>query len=72
MPAHFEQACELVTEDKVVQKIPCGPDPQRHIDTIKKYVDAGYDEIFIGQIGNDQAGFLEFYNSKVLCKVGIS
>src|SRR5437773_1109670 len=40
MPAHFEQACELVTEDDVAGKIPCGPDPARHIETIKKYVEA--------------------------------
>src|SRR5947208_15616291 len=72
MPAHFEQACELVTEDNVAGKIPCGPDPARHIETVKTYVDAGYDEIFIGQIGDHQAGFLEFYNSKVLPKLGLS
>jgi G6PDH family F420-dependent oxidoreductase len=65
MPAHFEQAAQLVTEDKVAESIVCGPDPERHIEQMRKYVDAGYDEVYVGQIGTDQQGFLEFYTKEV-------
>ena len=61
MPAQFEQAAQLVTPEKLAEKIPCGPDPDRHAETIRKYLDAGFDEVHLGQIGEDQAGFLDFF-----------
>lgn len=65
MPSHFEAAAELVTEEQVSEVITCGPDPQPHAEAVKRYVDAGYDEIFIAQVGTDQRGFLEFFSSEV-------
>lgn len=66
LPAHFEQATESATEEQVAEKVVCGPDPQRHIAMIKKYVDAGFDHVYIHQVGADQAGFLKFYQREVL------
>ena len=60
MPQHFEQAAELVTPDRLAEKIPCGPDPDRLADAIRQYVDAGFDEIHIGQIGETRQGFFDF------------
>lgn len=65
MPAHFEQAAALVTPEQLAEKIPCGPDPQRHLDAIRQYVDAGFDEVHIGQIGPDQASFLRFFRDEL-------
>ena len=69
MPAHFEQASEKVTEDDVAKKIVCGPDPQRHLEVIGKYVDAGYDEIYVGQVGPETQGMVDFYRREILPKV---
>jgi G6PDH family F420-dependent oxidoreductase len=69
LPSHFEQAVELVDEDAVTSMVPCGPDPERHLDVIRKYADAGYDSVFVHQIGSDQDGFLRFYGEEVLPKV---
>ena len=66
MPAHFEQACQLVTEDMVTKAIACGPDPEVHLQAVRKYIDAGFDEIFISQVGHEQQGFLDFYTKEVL------
>jgi G6PDH family F420-dependent oxidoreductase len=68
-PALFEQAVELVQEEQVTSMVPCGPDPERHLDTIRKYADAGYDTVFVHQIGPDQEGFLRFFAEEVLPKV---
>jgi G6PDH family F420-dependent oxidoreductase len=65
-PAHFEQAATLVGRDAIDGTIPCGPDPEEHIRALQKYVDAGFDEIFVAQIGPDQARFLQFYEREVL------
>lgn len=65
MPAHFEQAATLVDEEMVASQIPCGPDPERHLQAISKYLEAGFDEVYVNQIGPDQDGFLEFYSREL-------
>ncbi|HEX3795899.1 MAG TPA: TIGR03557 family F420-dependent LLM class oxidoreductase [Acidimicrobiales bacterium] len=66
MPAHFESAASNVTEDTVADAIACGPDPERHIKAITEYLDAGFDEVYVNQIGPDQAGFFDFFSRDVL------
>jgi hypothetical protein len=56
----------MVTEEQVAKTVICGPDPQRHIEAIRKYVDAGYDHIYVHQVGRDQEGFFRFYQQHVL------
>jgi coenzyme F420-dependent glucose-6-phosphate dehydrogenase len=68
-PAHFEQAAEMVHEEDVAQAIICGPDPERHIAGVQEFVDAGYDHVYIHQIGLDQEGFFRFYERDVLPKL---
>ena len=53
MPRHFEQATSVLRKDDVVKSFACGPDPQRHIEAIQQCVDAGYDEIYVTQVGPD-------------------
>lgn len=65
-PEHYEHLAKMVDEEDVAKKITCGPDPRKHIDNLKKYIDAGFDHICIHQIGSDQKGFVEFYTNKVL------
>jgi G6PDH family F420-dependent oxidoreductase len=66
MPAHFEQASSNVTPDDVAEAITCGPDPERHVAKIQEYLDAGFDEVYVSQVGDDQEGFLDFYRREVL------
>ncbi|HVM13937.1 MAG TPA: TIGR03557 family F420-dependent LLM class oxidoreductase [Egibacteraceae bacterium] len=64
-PALFEQATQLVTEDMVAGPIPCGDDPEQYATSIRQYADAGYDEVFIHNIGEDQTGFVAFFRDEV-------
>jgi G6PDH family F420-dependent oxidoreductase len=66
---HFEQASELVTEDLLAQQLPCGPDLDRHIDAINEYARAGFDELYVQQIGPRQDEFFEIYRDYVLPRV---
>jgi G6PDH family F420-dependent oxidoreductase len=66
LPEHFQAAAEMVDEDAVAEEVVCGPDAQRHRDMIKQYVDAGYDHVYIHQVGPDQEGFFRFYEREVL------
>jgi len=64
-PRHFEQASSLVTEQMVAEALPTGPDPKRYLETFREYVDAGYDEVYVQQIGPDQEAFFEFWQRDV-------
>jgi coenzyme F420-dependent glucose-6-phosphate dehydrogenase len=66
LPAHFEQAAEDVTEAEVAEKIVCGPDPERHLGEIRKYEQAGFDHVYVHQVGRDQEGFFRFYEREIL------
>ncbi|MFJ3202906.1 TIGR03557 family F420-dependent LLM class oxidoreductase [Streptomyces sp. NPDC086989] len=65
-PAHFEQASELVTREMVAGSVTCGNDPDQHIQTARAYSEAGFDEVYIGQIGADQEAFFDAYRQDVL------
>ncbi len=65
-PAHFEMASSLVTEQMVAEQVVCGPDPQRHAAAVTQYLDAGFDEVYVAQMGPDQEGMIRFYEHEVL------
>jgi G6PDH family F420-dependent oxidoreductase len=65
-PAHIEQASQLVSEDMVAGSVPCGPDIDAHLEAIGRYRDAGFDELYVQQIGPDQEAFFEAYAKEVL------
>ncbi|MCZ0205708.1 LLM class F420-dependent oxidoreductase [Streptomyces achromogenes] len=65
-PRHFEQLHELVTEDMVREKVVCGDDVEQHVSTLRAFADAGFDRVYVNQIGPDQRGFFDFYRTKVL------
>ena len=56
-PAHFEQAGELVTEEMIAESVPCGPDLDEHVEALQAYADAGFDELYVQQIGTRQEEF---------------
>jgi coenzyme F420-dependent glucose-6-phosphate dehydrogenase len=66
MPALFEEAAEMVSEDEVAETIPCGPDPERHLAAIREYFDGGFDNVYVHQVGPDQDGFFRFFEKEVL------
>lgn len=70
-PAQFEQAAELVDEPTAVGSLPCGPDPEPHVQAIDAALSAGYNEVYVHQIGDEQAGFLAFYRDEVLPKLAL-
>ncbi|PSP85442.1 LLM class F420-dependent oxidoreductase [Halobacteriales archaeon QH_8_68_33] len=63
---HFEQAASMVSAEDVAESMTCSSDPDDHIDAIQKYLDAGFDHVYVHQVGPDQAGFFDVYESEVL------
>jgi coenzyme F420-dependent glucose-6-phosphate dehydrogenase len=70
LPSSFESLAEIVTEDQVAEQVTCGPDPEVHLAKVQKYIDAGFDHVYIHQVGPDQAGFLDFAQTELLPRLG--
>jgi coenzyme F420-dependent glucose-6-phosphate dehydrogenase len=70
LPSHYEAIAELVSQDEVAKTVACGPDPEKHLESIKRFTDAGYDHVAVHQIGPHQAPFFSFYETQILPKVG--
>ena len=65
-PRHFEQATELVTEEMIGESVPCGPDLDRHVEALQEYADAGFDELYVQQVGTHLEEFFDVFAREVL------
>jgi G6PDH family F420-dependent oxidoreductase len=53
-PDGFDGASQFVTPEDVAESIPCGPDVAEHVEKIKPFVEAGFTEVALLQIGGDR------------------
>jgi len=68
-PSLFEQVATMVSEDDVARSVVCGPDPERHAQAIVEFAEAGFDHVYVHQVGPDQEGFVRFYCDQVMPRV---
>jgi G6PDH family F420-dependent oxidoreductase len=69
-PRHFEQASQLVTEESTRESVVAGPDPQAHLDQVESYRLAGYDELYVANMGPHYRDMIDFYGKEILPAVG--
>ncbi len=65
---HFDSAVELVREEDI-SSIVCGPDVDCYLENINKFVKAGFDHVWLHQVGRQQGAFLEFWERELLPRV---
>jgi G6PDH family F420-dependent oxidoreductase len=65
-PKHFEQAVQTLDEDEATENVVCGSDPQAHVEGLQQFVDAGFDHVYVHQVGPNQSEFFEFYEEEVI------
>lgn len=65
-PQHFEQASTLVTPEMTRKAHACGRDPEKHLASIRMFVDAGYDTVYVSNIGPNWPGFFDMYAKGIL------
>jgi coenzyme F420-dependent glucose-6-phosphate dehydrogenase len=70
LPRHFEQAASMVTEDDVADAVVCGPELEAHLAAIDEFAQAGFDHVYVHQVGPEQDGFFTFYEREVLPVLG--
>jgi G6PDH family F420-dependent oxidoreductase len=61
----FEAATKFIKAEDLAETISAGPDPERHIQAIRKHIDAGFDHICLVGIGPDQEGFCRFFKDEL-------
>jgi G6PDH family F420-dependent oxidoreductase len=66
VPSMIEDVQSLIPAEQVAEHMPCGPDPGRHVEALQRLADAGFDEVFVQQVGPDLDGFFDLYATKVL------
>jgi coenzyme F420-dependent glucose-6-phosphate dehydrogenase len=65
-PRDFEGASATVRPEDLAESVPCGPDPETHVRAIEEFARAGYDHVWVHQIGPDQDAFLRLYEEDVI------
>lgn len=65
-PDSFEAASAFVSPDQVAEQISCGPDLEEHVEKIRAFADAGYTEVALVQIGEEQQPFLTWAEKELL------
>jgi len=65
-PQHFEQASQLVTRDATADSIVAGNDVDQHVQQLQDYVKAGYDEVYVANMGPNYLDMIEAYGHQVL------
>jgi G6PDH family F420-dependent oxidoreductase len=67
LPASFDQASRTVSEEDVLEKMPCGPDLEKHVAGIRQFESAGFTHVALIQVGADtQEQFMAWAATELL------
>jgi G6PDH family F420-dependent oxidoreductase len=61
----FTAASEHVSPELVARSVTCGPAPERHLEAIDRFVQAGYDHVILVQVGPDQDALFELFEREL-------
>lgn len=64
-PDSFQELADVVTEEMVAESVPCGPDLDKIVESIKPFAEAGFTEVAITQIGPEQEGFCKIFKEEL-------
>jgi G6PDH family F420-dependent oxidoreductase len=65
-PDGFDAATQFVTPEQVSEQLGCGPDVEEHVEKIKPFLEAGFSELALVQIGAEQQPFIEWAARELL------
>ena len=66
-PESFDAATAFVTPEDVGEALGCGPDVEEHVERIRPFVDAGFTEVALVQIGGEhQQPFMRWTRDELL------
>lgn len=63
---NFEDLTADVTAADMAEEMPCGPDPERYVEAMREFADAGFAHLAAIPAGDDAEGFVSFLTDEVL------
>lgn len=64
-PSQFAAVAGLVTEDQVAEQVVCGRNPEAVATAVLRFAAAGFDRVYVHQVGPDQQGFLDAWETSI-------
>jgi G6PDH family F420-dependent oxidoreductase len=68
-PYHFEQMAKLVRPEDFQGRMVISADPDAHRAEIQRYLDLGFDRIYLHNVGRNQTEWIEVFGREVLPKL---
>ncbi|HET7477629.1 MAG TPA: TIGR03557 family F420-dependent LLM class oxidoreductase [Dermatophilaceae bacterium] len=65
-PKHFEQVSELVTREMTAESVVAGRDAAEHVAGFEPFAQAGFDEVFVSNMGEHYDQLFDLYAADVL------
>jgi G6PDH family F420-dependent oxidoreductase len=68
LPRHFEQVTEDMGPEMMTSagQVTCGPSAEKHLEAVRKFIEAGFDHVYIHQIGPQQMDFIRFAQAELI------
>ena len=70
-PLDFEQMAKLVRPEDFEGRMLISSDPEKHREQIQKFLDLGFDQIYLHNVGRNQAEWIEVFGREVLPKLTV-
>lgn len=64
-PVNFDAATNMVKPEDMASLMPCGPDAQKHAESIKPFLEAGVTNMALVYPGRDTSGYLDFWRKEL-------
>ena len=68
-PQQFEELATVTSKEQTRKSLACGPDASRQVDAFEPYLDVGFDEIYVGNIGPHWREMITQFGGTVLPQV---
>ena len=68
-PLDFEQMAKLVRPEDFEGRMLISADPEEHRAYIQRFLDMGFDQVYLHNVGRDQARWIEVFGRDVLPKL---
>jgi len=68
-PYELEQIAKLVRPDDFAERMVVNSDPEVHREYLQRYVDLGFDRIYLHNVGRNQREFIDVFSRDVLPKL---
>jgi G6PDH family F420-dependent oxidoreductase len=68
-PEDFEAMAKLVRPENFKNRVLITPDPDEHVAYLQHFLDLGFDEVYVHNVGREQEPFIKLYGEKVIPKL---